>query len=1367
MVNASGSAKVTSREVDLTTRVPSFPGVYGAIAIPAKKGPINEPTLVTSDSQFLKRYTPNEKIDIGMDNSHFSALNFLQQSGTLWVNRVAVNALYSIMLYASARSELSKLEMSDEIGVSTTSDTIGVSASFNKYLSTGDIVTFTTDGVLPSPLLEDTNYYVIKKDNGTIQVADTYQGATSVKKTFTANTFTDRVRVGTPLPAVVDYATNDDRLTVTGHALASGDKIRLTPSPVAPIVFTVAYLTSDSILNFSTAHELVDGQEITVSTSGTLPTGLSASTTYYVTVVTSTSIRLYDSTSTLVLFTSNGTGTHQVDAGILPAPLNAKTFTITNAVGQTDMTVTGHGLVTGQQVRLSTTGTFPTASPVLNNSTFYYVIVVNSNTIQISLTSGGPAIVMDGTSGTGTYRVHPEIHYAIPLTANTLSIEPVIGSGAITFTNNGFGVHFLTKPHGIASGTAIQFESTGVIKKFTTSFSSSNKTFICADHGLENGTVVNLNNDKIVSDLPAGLSDSARYYVVNSTTNTFELSTTDGTLTQATFTDDGTGNHYFRTGILPLTVAIAPGGTALAFNTTYYAVSVGFDTFGIATTSVGSALNITDSGSGTLMFNTGFIDLTTTGTGVSYAHRSSFSNVVKSANFSTSYASNNRLLMDASVVSMLDTGTPVQFLSQGTLPSPLLPNTNYYVIKYPLVAPETQLQSYHTNSTTIKLATSEQNALDYSPTNDTSLILSSDGTGTHSIYFTRGLSEVVAGYEKASIVENFVINQDSLSETVIVPQKFGERLNTGDVVKFSTSSGGKLPLPLLPNTNYYVVKQSDTEFKVATTYANATAVTPVVLDLSDNISFAISGAVNPATDIITIPSSFGSQMTTGTPVTVSVVSTSSSPVFNVLSASDKLPKPLNGNTVYYWIKVSNTQFKLALTPNDAVLGQAIDLVDVGGGDEMLITIEGINKVTFVPSVDDPTAFSMGSDDILLFYSANQGVWGDDIAIRLEDYRQKESDAFLVKVFKKSNLNIPVESFVCSRKNKKDGRGFNIYIQDVLESSSYIRCYDNTLIDDDVFPVMSVATSTNPNVKFLVGGSDGNAVTEGHMIQGSEAFLNVNRIPVSVLMDGGWSLPAYQRALDAIARTRKDCVALLSTPFDKESSSNYLNDIVDYRTLDLNLNTSFSALYTPSPLVYDKFNDRRVYISPDGIIGALVSATAANYELWFPVAGFRRGLINVLDLRRRFSVGEQDYLYDNGINPIKFEPGKGIVVWGQKTLLSRPSALDRLNVRLLLTVIDPAIKSVLADFLFDLNDVATRGLVKSLIEGYLSGIQSRRGLSDYKVICDDSNNSNDDIDNHILNLWVFLKPIGSLEYIESTLVLTPTSVSFSLAESLIT
>ena len=332
----------------------------------------------------------------------------------------------------------------------------------------------------------------------------------------------------------------------------------------------------------------------------------------------------------------------------------------------------------------------------------------------------------------------------------------------------------------------------------------------------------------------------------------------------------------------------------------------------------------------------------------------------------------------------------------------------------------------------------------------------------------------------------------------------------------------------------------------------------------------------------------------------------------------------------------------------------------------------------------------------------------------------------------------------------------MFVEDRLEASQFIRAISNSLIDEEVLP------KTQASVLYMDAGDNGLAVTDTNMIAFANKFANKSEVSVTLLMDGGYTIPAYQMALDVIAQQRQDCVAILSTPYASEASSDFLNAIIDYRKLDLNLNSSYSALYTPHLEIQDRFNDRKIWASPDGFVAGSISFSSKNYEIWYPAAGYRRGVLSVNDTRQRFSDGQLDALYNAGINPIKFIPGKGIVVWGQKTLLARESALDRLNVRLLLIVIEPAIKEFLENYLFELNDASTRAIIETKLESYLETIKARKGITGYDVVCDDSNNSAEDIDANRLNVDVFIKPTRSIEEIPVRVVITPNNISFAQA-----
>lgn len=412
--------------------------------------------------------------------------------------------------------------------------------------------------------------------------------------------------------------------------------------------------------------------------------------------------------------------------------------------------------------------------------------------------------------------------------------------------------------------------------------------------------------------------------------------------------------------------------------------------------------------------------------------------------------------------------------------------------------------------------------------------------------------------------------------------------------------------------------------------------------------------------------------------------------------------------------------------------------------------------TYAVGLEDPTQHAFSANDTFLIYGKDPGAWNNNIKIAILPYT-KEEDAFEIVVFYN---NVEVERWPVSRlQSKKDGYNVSMYIETVLEASNYIRAYDNVLNNN--VPATGSITQTFA----LKNGSNGSAVTDSQRIKALKQMENTNAYAVTLLLDGGNATASYHKALITTAETRKDCVGILGVPFEAQRKSDYLNAILEYRNTTLNANTSYAALYAPHVKVYDKFNDRKIWVSPDGYVGAIISATADNQELWYPPAGFRRGMLSQIeDVYHRFSTGEMDILYEAGINPIRFAPGRGILVWGQKTLCARPSRLDRLNVRLLLIVIEPAIAEALEDYVFEFNNTANRQLVTAMIVSYLNNIKSRNGLYDFSVICNETNNTAEDIDNNRMNVWVFVKPTASAEFIHLKTVITPTGLDFGTASS---
>jgi phage tail sheath protein FI len=194
--------------------------------------------------------------------------------------------------------------------------------------------------------------------------------------------------------------------------------------------------------------------------------------------------------------------------------------------------------------------------------------------------------------------------------------------------------------------------------------------------------------------------------------------------------------------------------------------------------------------------------------------------------------------------------------------------------------------------------------------------------------------------------------------------------------------------------------------------------------------------------------------------------------------------------------------------------------------------------------------------------------------------------------------------------------------------------------------------------------------------------------------------------------------------------------------------------------YDRYNDKYRWIPLNGDIAGICARTDDVSESWFSPGGFSRGQIrNVVKLAFNPSKTDRDTLYKAGVNPVVAFPGQGTVLFGDKTMLAKPSAFDRINVRRLFIVLEKAIATASKFQLFEFNDPFTRAQFTNLVEPFLRDVQGRRGISDFKVICDETNNTGDVIDRNEFRADIFVKPARSINFISLTFVAARSGISF--------
>ena len=296
---------------------------------------------------------------------------------------------------------------------------------------------------------------------------------------------------------------------------------------------------------------------------------------------------------------------------------------------------------------------------------------------------------------------------------------------------------------------------------------------------------------------------------------------------------------------------------------------------------------------------------------------------------------------------------------------------------------------------------------------------------------------------------------------------------------------------------------------------------------------------------------------------------------------------------------------------------------------------------------------------------------------------------------------------------------------------------------------------------------GYATTLGDLQTSYQLFANDADVEVDFLLMGP-GLPtkvesqAKANQLISIAESRKDCIATISPHrgdvVGQTNTATQMNNILEfYSPLS---SSSYAVFDTGWKYAYDRFNNAFVYVpcNPD-IAGTMVRTEITSFP-WFSPAGVQRGAINdAIKLAYNPSKAQRDNLYGERINPIVNKPGAGIVLFGDKTALGYASAFDRINVRRLFLTVEQSVEAVANAQLFEINDSITRSNFVNAIEPYLRDIQAKRGLYDFVIKCDDSNNTPDIIDNNEFRADIFLKPTKSINYVTLTFVATRTGVDF--------
>tara|TARA_R100000081_G_scaffold19379_1_gene8151 strand:- start:1242 stop:2939 length:1698 start_codon:yes stop_codon:yes gene_type:complete len=351
--------------------------------------------------------------------------------------------------------------------------------------------------------------------------------------------------------------------------------------------------------------------------------------------------------------------------------------------------------------------------------------------------------------------------------------------------------------------------------------------------------------------------------------------------------------------------------------------------------------------------------------------------------------------------------------------------------------------------------------------------------------------------------------------------------------------------------------------------------------------------------------------------------------------------------------------------------------------------------------------------------------------------------------------------------KKDDGTSNFYKEVINQTSEWVwwADHDTSLTDaGETIASQSGAMTTNTAVidSSLAGGTDDNAPTVGEIALGYDKFEDAETVDVNLLFAYPDANGANTIANDliSIATARKDCMAFVSPPLeDTVGAAAPATDVIAFA--DTLTSSSYASCDSGALYVYDKYNDVYRYIGGAGHVAGLCANADRVADAWFSPAGVNRGqLLGVTKLAFNPTKADRDSLYKARVNPIVSMPGQGTLLFGDKTLLNRPSAFDRINVRRLFIVLEKAISTAAKAQLFEFNDEFTRAQFKNLVEPFLRDVKGRRGITDSLVICDETNNTSQVIDSNRFVADIFVKPNRSINFITLSFIATRSGVEFS-------
>ena len=361
--------------------------------------------------------------------------------------------------------------------------------------------------------------------------------------------------------------------------------------------------------------------------------------------------------------------------------------------------------------------------------------------------------------------------------------------------------------------------------------------------------------------------------------------------------------------------------------------------------------------------------------------------------------------------------------------------------------------------------------------------------------------------------------------------------------------------------------------------------------------------------------------------------------------------------------------------------------------------------------------------------------------------------------------LEVYDSVSKGSDAKTAQGDTNYYVDVLyNQSEYIYWMDHVATGSNWGSAVAGITFTAlsaPFTRSLASGADGSAVSTAELKTAYEKYNDADTVDVNLIIAGKGNATHIDNLI-TIAENRKDAIVFVSP--ERADVVNVTNSTTQTTNVkgffDSIRSSSYAVFDSGYKYTYDKYNDVFRYVPLNGDVAGLAARTDLIADSWFSPAGFNRGVIRgAVKLSYNPTQGQRDELYRARVNPVVTLPGQGTLLFGDKTGLSTPSAFDRINVRRLFITLEKAISTASKFQLFEFNDEFTRAQFRNIVEPFLRDVQGRRGVTDFRVVCDTSNNTPSVIDSNEFRADIFVKPNRSINFIQLQFVATRSGAAF--------